>query len=46
MPEECVVNLDGILTIYKRDLDRVLTTFLPPKMALVDRAIKFALDLR
>ena len=46
MATDCVVNLDGILTIYKGDLDHILTTLLPAKMDLVDRAIKFALDLR
>lgn len=46
LPEDCVVNLDDIITISKRNLDRVLTTLLPAKMALVDRAIKFALNLR
>jgi mRNA interferase MazF len=46
LPTDCVVNLDSVLTISKRDLDRILTTLLPSKMELVDRAIKFALDLR
>jgi mRNA interferase MazF len=46
LPTECVVNLDGILTISKKDLDRVVTTLKPEKMALVDQAIKFALNLR
>ncbi|MHB8653149.1 MAG: type II toxin-antitoxin system PemK/MazF family toxin [Terriglobia bacterium] len=46
LPKDCVVNLDDIITISKRNLDRVLTTLLPAKMVLVDRAIKFALDLR
>lgn len=46
MPTECVVNLDGILTISKKDLDRILTTLPSSKMALVDQAIKFALNLR
>jgi mRNA interferase MazF len=46
LPTECVVNLDGILTISKRDLDRILTTLLPAKMALVDQAIKFALHFQ
>ncbi len=45
LPKDCVVNLDDILTIPKRQLDRVLTTLLPTKMALVDQAIKFALAL-
>ncbi len=45
LPKDCVVNLDDIFTISKKRLDRVLTTLLPEKMALVDQAIKFALDL-
>lgn len=46
LPKDCVVNLDDIITIPKRNLDRVLTTLLPVTLALVDRAIKFALNLR
>ncbi len=45
LPQDCVVNLDDIFTISKKRLDRVLTTLLPTKMALVDQAIKFALAL-
>jgi mRNA-degrading endonuclease toxin of MazEF toxin-antitoxin module len=41
-----VANLDGIITISKKRLDRNLTTLSPEKMALVHEAIKFALDLR
>lgn len=43
--KNCVVNLDDIFTISKSRLDRILTTLSPPKMALVDQAIKFALGL-
>ena len=46
MPRDCVVNLDGILTIPKKSLASHLTTLSPEKMALVDTAIRFALDLR
>lgn len=46
LPENCVVNLDDILTIPKRQLDRLMTTLLPEKIALVDRAARFALGLR
>ena len=46
LPSHCVVNLDDIFTVRKERLDRVLTTLTPAKMALVDRAIKFALNLR
>ncbi len=45
LPKSCVVNLDDILTIPKGQLDRLLTTLPPAKMALVDQAIKFALSL-
>jgi mRNA interferase MazF len=44
--KDSVVNLDDIFTISKSRLDRILTTLSPPKMALVDQAIKFALSLR
>ena len=45
LSKECVVNLDGIATIPKRSLDRNLTMLSPEKMALVEKAIKFALGL-
>lgn len=45
MPADCVINLDNILTIPKQNLDRTLTTLTPEKLALVERAIKFALEL-
>ncbi len=45
LPRECVVNLDGIITIPKEYLDRSLATLGAGKMALVNRAIKFALGL-
>lgn len=44
--KNCVANLDGIITIEKTCLDRNLTTLSPEKMALVEKAIKFALALR
>lgn len=46
LPKSCVVNLDDLFTIPKKRLERVLTTLLPEKMALVDQAVKFALALR
>ncbi len=46
LPKNCVANLDGIITISKKRLDRNLTTLSSEKMALVNTAIKFALDLR
>ena len=45
MPVACVVNLDGIATIRKKDLERNITTLSPAKMDLVEKAIKFALAL-
>jgi mRNA interferase MazF len=45
MPANCVINLDNILTIPKQNLDRSLTSLTPEKLALVERAIKFALEL-
>ena len=45
MPADGVINLDTILTIPKKNLDRNLTSLAPGKLALVERAIKFALEL-
>lgn len=45
MPANCVINLDNILTIPKRNLDRSLTSLSPEKLVLVEQAIKFALEL-
>jgi len=45
MPENCVVNLDEIMTIPKSLLTEPITTLSRQKMALVGRAISFALDL-
>ena len=45
MPEKCVVNLDDIMTIPKSLLSERITTLSRNKMALVNRAILFALDL-
>ena len=46
MPQQCVVNLDDILTIPKARLAERITTLSPQKMAAVARAIIFALDLK
>ena len=46
LPTGCVANLDNILTVSKKRLDRSLTTLSPEKMRSVEQAIKFALDLR
>jgi len=45
MPENSVVNLDEIMTIPKALLTEPITTLSSQKMALVDRAISFALDI-
>ena len=45
LPTECVVNLDGILTIPVKSLERNLTTLPLEKMHRIDQAIKFALAL-
>ena len=46
MPQECVVNLDDIITIPKTRLVERITTLSPQKMTAVARAIIFALDLK
>lgn len=46
LPTDCAVNLDDILTIPERSLDRNLSTLSPEKMSLVRDAILFALDLK
>lgn len=46
LPERCVVNLDGILTLPKKVLVENLTTLSAEKMAHVNAAIRFALDLK
>jgi mRNA-degrading endonuclease toxin of MazEF toxin-antitoxin module len=43
---ESVVNADDIITIPMSSLERRLTTLDPAKLAEVDRAIKFALELK
>ena len=45
MPEECVVNVDSIMTIPKSLLTERITVLPRDKMALVNRAIFFALAL-
>ncbi len=46
MPQQCVVNLDDILTIPKARLAERITTLSPQKMSAVAKAIIFALDLK
>lgn len=46
MPQECVINLDDILTIPKARLIERITTLSPQKMTAVAKAVIFALDLK
>jgi mRNA interferase MazF len=46
LPQQCVANLDDILTIPKARLSERITALSPQKMAAVVRAITFALDLK
>lgn len=46
MPQDCVVNLDDILTIPKSRLVERITTLSSVKIASIAKAIAFALDLR
>lgn len=46
MPQECVLNLDDILTIPKTRLVKRITILSSQKMNAVARAIIFALDLK
>ena len=46
LPKACVVNLDNVLTIPKRTLERPLGSLPPHKMVEVERALKFALGLQ
>ena len=45
MPQQCVVNLDNILTIPKARLGERITTLSPQKMSAIAKAVIFALDL-
>lgn len=45
LPRPSVVNLDDITTIYISLLDRHVTSLSPERMADVNRAVRFALDL-
>lgn len=46
MPQQCVVNLDDILTIPKARLTGRITVLSPEKMTAVSGAVIFALDLK
>ena len=46
MPRVCVVNVDDILTIPKTLLKDRITLLSAERIAAVDSAVRFALDLR
>ena len=46
LPKTCVVNLDDILTVPKSLLASRITMLDNQQMALVDKAIRFALDIK
>ena len=46
LPKKCVVNLDTIITIRKELLTEKITDITPEKIDKVNKAIKFALDLK
>ena len=45
MPKQCVVNLDTLATIRKDLLEARITILSDEKMALVNKALKFALAI-
>jgi mRNA interferase MazF len=45
LPRRCVASLDTITTVPKRILTRRIAVLPPPKLAAVDRALRFALGL-
>lgn len=45
LPRRCVVSLDTVTTIPKRLLTERLALLAPPRLAAVDRALRFALGL-
>lgn len=46
LPKKCVINLDTIITIRKELLTEKITDLTPEKIDKVNKAIKFALDLK
>lgn len=46
LPKKCVINLDTIITIRKELLTEKITDLTPEKANKVNKAIKFALDLK
>ena len=45
MPRNCAINCDHLQTVSKRKIGSLLISLPPEKMALVGRAIRFALDV-
>ena len=45
LPRACAANLDTITTVPKQMLTGCIAVLEPPKLAAVDRAIRFALGL-
>ena len=46
LPKKCVINLDTIITIRKELLIEKIADLVPEKIDKVNKAIKFALDLK
>lgn len=46
VPQRCVVTLDNLQSVRKEWLSTVVTSLRPETMRAIDRAIRFALDLR
>ena len=46
LPKKCVINLDTIITIRKELLTEKITDLFPEKIDKVNKAIKFAFDLK
>ena len=45
LPRRCVASLDTITTVPKRILATRITALPPPKLAAIERALRFALGL-
>ncbi|MFM9963782.1 MAG: type II toxin-antitoxin system PemK/MazF family toxin [Planctomycetaceae bacterium] len=45
MPKACVVNCDVLVTVSKKQFRNRITTLSSAKMAAVEQALKFALEL-
>lgn len=45
VPEPCVVNLDNVQTVTKRQIGSLVTVLTPERMAEVEQALAFALGM-